>query len=136
MSKIFCKNTATGLIPLYDSDYEEKRKLKIGEVYECEIKRKRNYDFHKKFFALIKLGCENSPLGMPEQAYRAYVTMKAGYAEVYKTPTGRMALPQSISFSSMDQPKFEKLFFAVLQIIAKDIGSDQETIQSELINFM
>ena len=29
--EIYCRNTASGLVPLYDSDYDEKRKLKIGK---------------------------------------------------------------------------------------------------------
>ena len=134
--KIFCTNTATGLVPLYDSDYEEKRKLKVGEVYQCEVKKPRNIQFHKKFFALIRLGCENSPLNMPQEAYRAYVTMRAGYADVYEVGKGKMALPKSISFSNMDEDEFSKLYFAVINVIAKDIDITKETIESELINFL
>lgn len=134
--KIFCQNTATGLVPLYDSDYDEKKKLKIGEVYFCEIKKPRNYEFLKKFFALVKLGCENSPLDMTEKPYRAYVTMKAGYVDVYETPTGKMALPKSISFANMDEDEFQKLYLAVLMVISKDIKTDEKIIEEEIINFM
>ena len=35
---LLLKNTVEGLKPLYDDDYEEKRKLKIGEVYKADIK--------------------------------------------------------------------------------------------------
>ena len=136
MSKIFCKNTSTGLVPLYDSDYEEKRKLKIGQIYECDVKNPRNYQFLKKFMALVRLGCENSPRNMPFKAYRAYVTMKAGFADVYETDVGKMALPKSISFSNMDEDKFSKVYFPVLNAIAKDIGLDEETINKEILNFM
>jgi len=134
--KIFVKNTATGLVPLYDSDYDEKRKLKIGETYQCEIRKPRNIDFHKKFFALIRLGCENSPRDMPQDVYRAYVTMKAGFAEVYKTESGTMALPKSISFSNMDDTEFEKVYRSVLEVIMKDIDVDEEFIRDNLINFL
>ena len=46
--KIFCQNTKSGLQPLYEDDYDEKKKLKIGEIYFCEIKRPRNIKFHRK----------------------------------------------------------------------------------------
>jgi len=49
--RIFCKNLLEGLIPLYNSDLEEKKKLKLDEIYEVEIKVARNYQFHKKFMA-------------------------------------------------------------------------------------
>ncbi|KKM61903.1 hypothetical protein LCGC14_1526970, partial [marine sediment metagenome] len=58
--KFFCQNTEAGLIPLYPSDLDEKKKLKKNKVYSCEIKFERNYEFLKKFMALIRVGCENS----------------------------------------------------------------------------
>ena len=50
---LLLKNTVEGLKPLYDDDYEEKRKLKIGEVYKADIKpmKPRNLQFHRKYFA-------------------------------------------------------------------------------------
>jgi len=35
--KIRLLNTARGLIPCYDDDFDEKKKLKIGEEYVAEI---------------------------------------------------------------------------------------------------
>ena len=135
--KFYCLNTATGLKPLYDSDLDEKRKLKIGELIFVRSGKNRNYEFHKKFFALIKLGHENTKLtSIPFNAYRAYVIMKAGYADVYKTPNGKFALPQSIAFSEMDNDEFQKLYEASIQVIMDDIGADRESIEQELINFL
>lgn len=135
--KIFTQCTATGLVPLYNSDWDEKRKLKIGEVYFCEIKKPRNLLFHKKFFALISLGHENTKLDMPLEAYRAYVTMKAGWVDVFETRGGKkMALPKSISFANMDDDEFAKLYLSVIHVIGKDVGLDNETIEKELSNFM
>lgn len=44
--KIYLQNTSMGLIPMADSDYDEKKRLKIGEVYEVSIKLARNYHFN------------------------------------------------------------------------------------------
>ena len=35
--KIYCQVTAQGLVPMYDSDYDEKQRLKVGETVLCEI---------------------------------------------------------------------------------------------------
>ena len=35
-------------IVAYTSDYEKIKKIKVGDVLECEIKKPRNYNFHKK----------------------------------------------------------------------------------------
>lgn len=135
--KIFCKNTSKGLIPLYDSDLDEKRKLKIGEVYEGDFKKwgERNYQFLKKFMALIKLGCDNSRLNMPFEAYRAYVTMKAGFVDVYDTDKGKMALPRSIAFDKMEEDDFSKLYNVAIGVIMEDVNLDRHSIEKELINF-
>jgi len=137
MTKINLLNTATGLKPLYDEDYEEKKKLKIGRIYRSDITEPRNIKFHRKFFSLIKLGHDNTKLEMPFEAYRALMLMKAGYVDVYELPDGKkMALPQSISFANMDNTKFEKAYYAVLNVVGKDIGVDNEALEAEVLNYL
>jgi hypothetical protein len=135
--KIYCQNTEHGLVPLYPSDLEEKKKLKKNQVYSCEITFERNYEFHKKFFALCKIGCENSKnVEMPLDAYRRYATIKAGYGEIYHTPKGLFVDAKSIKFASMTQEEFEKVYSDVLNFIIKDTKAEKEFIENELINFM
>ena len=125
-------------MPLYDSDLEEKKKLKLGEVYEMtpKIWKERNLQFHKKFFALVNLGCENSPKNWDIKGYRAWLTMMSGWADIYETEKGKMALPKSIAFDKMDDDEFAKLYKAAIQVIINDIGATQQDIEANLINFM
>jgi len=127
-----------GLVPLYDSDMNEKKKLKLGEVYEMtpKIWKERNLQFHKKFFALVNLGCENSPKNWDIKGYRAWLTMMSGWADIYETEKGKMALPKSIAFDKMDDDEFAKLYKAAIQVIINDIGATQQEIEQNLINFM
>ena len=123
-------------MPLYPSDLEEKKHLKLGKVYSCEFHFERNYEMHKKFFALLKIGCENSQhVEMPLDTYRKYAIIKAGYGIPYKTPKGIFVDAESISFASMTQEKFEKAYSDVLDFIIKDTGADREFIEDNLINF-
>jgi Protein of unknown function (DUF1367) len=126
-------------VPLYQEDYEEKKKLKIGEVYYCDIKHPRNYQFLKKFFALIKLGWQNSKEfqePIPMDLYRKWATIKAGYADIYHTSKGVMVEAKSISFANMEEEEFNEVYRHVLNVIIKDVGIDEKTIEEELINFM
>ena len=132
---VFVKNTLSGLIPLYPSDLEEKKKLKIGNDYKAVITNPRNIDFHKKYFALLNLGHQNSQLDVSFEFYRAYVIMKAGYAKTAITPNGTIFLPESISFASMEQQVFEELYSRSINVIIKDIGATSDDIESELIKF-
>jgi len=133
--EVFCKNTLAGLIPLYPSDLEEKKKLKLNQDYKAVITNPRNIGLHKKYFALLNLGHQNSRLEVSFDFYRAYVIMKAGYAKQAATPNGIIFLPESISFASMEQDVFELLYSRSLDVIIKDIGACKEDIERELINF-
>ena len=110
--------------------------LKFDSVYIADVKLERNYQFLKKFFALVKVGHNNTKLNMPLEAYRGYVTMKAGYAEIYKTPKGTMVLPKSISFGKMPEEEFAELYSRVLDVIIEDIGADKEVIEKQLLTFI
>lgn len=134
--KLFARNTLQGLVPLYPADFDTKRKLKIGQDYEVEIKNPRNLGFHKKFFALLNIGHENTQLDMPMDAYRRYITIKAGYYNVYQTPKGLYYDAKSISFASMTQDEFEDVYSRVLDKIIEDIGADKKDIEEMLIEFM
>jgi len=134
--KIWCRNTLSGLIPLYPFDQDEKKKLKIGQNYECDIKNPRNYEFHKKFFALIRLGYSNTQMELPENVYRKIITMRAGYFDAYNTDKGIHYEAQSISFGNKTEDEFQEIYSRVLDEIIKDIGTTSEEIERELINFM
>ena len=133
--KLYLRNTLAGLIPLYDSDFTEKRKLKLNTDYLADIVNPRNIGFHKKFFALINLGHKNTKLELPFESYRAYVLMKAGYVKTFTTPNGLMFLPDSISFANKTQDQFEEVYSRVIDVIIKDIGVTSEEIEKELIEF-
>jgi hypothetical protein len=134
--KLLLRNTLSGLIPLYPSDYDEKRKLKLGQDYEVWIKNPRNIGFHRKFFALINIGHENTSLDMPFETYRKYIIMKAGFFKSYQTPKGIFYEPDSISFSNMEQEQFEDVYSRVLDKIIEDIGTTKQEIEQQLISFM
>ncbi len=136
--ELYLLNTASGLKPCYDEDYDEKKKLKIGETYKASIVkvRERNLLFHRKFYALIKIGHENTKLEMPIGAYRKYVIIKSGYANIYHTPKGVYVEAQSISFVNMNQETFEKVYSSALDVVIQDIGSDKETIENQLLSFL
>lgn len=134
--KVWCRNTLSGLIPLYPSDQEEKKKLRIGQDYECNIKNPRNYEYHKRFFALIRLGHSNTKMDLPEDVYRKIMTMRAGYFNAYNTDKGIHYEAESISFGSKTQDEFQEIYSRVLDEIIKDIGATSEEVEVNLINFI
>lgn len=148
---LYLLNTASGLKPLYDEDFEEKKKLKLGETYKATIVHPRNILFHRKFFALIKLGFDNSKMvehsriasetnenviPMTEKSYRKFVLIKSGFANIYQTNKGLFVEAQSMSFDSMDESTFQDVYSKALDFVIKDTQADEKLFMEQLINFI
>lgn len=123
--KINLQNTARGLIPLYDDDYEEKRKLKIGEVYTAEIRLARNYQFHRKYFALIHCAWEYQNERVQEhfhnskESFRKTVQIAAGHCDTYYSIARKEWVEESksISFEKMEEAEFKELYNRVKDVL-------------------
>lgn len=133
--KIYLRNTAQGLIPVYPSDYDYKRKLKIGRDYLADIRHPRNYQFHKKFFALVNLCYENYDTEMPFDTFRRWLIMRAGFVKAFATDRGTFYDAESISFSSMDELQFEGVYNRVLNVVIKLLGLSEGEITENLLTF-
>ena len=123
--KLMLQNTSHGLIPLYDADYEEKKRLKIGEVYECNIKVMRNYKFHQKYFAL--LDCAYSlqnearikELYPTKENFRDTVQKASGFFELSWDEIDKRwdKKSKSIRFDKVDNLEFEEIYKNVRHVI-------------------
>lgn len=141
---IYCRVTDIGLIPMYDSDLDEKHRLRIGDNVLCTIKRPRNYEFHKKHFALLRLTVANLPHLIQQQMQifteedlldclkidlGLFTTRWHGGRQIVKTG--------SISFAKMDNTEFEKFFSrsvdAILRIYLR--GTDRQALIEEVENY-
>ena len=142
--KLFVKNTISGLVPCDDNDYEEKKKLKLGEVYQVTISRPRNYEFHKKYFALINCAWECLSENQTEffkdiNNFRKTMELNAGHCETIYSIERREFIEQvlSISFDKMDNDEFESLYNRVFDVILKYPlkNISQEDFINNLSNF-
>ena len=133
-----------GLVPMYPDDYEERRKLKLGEVYTAEIKLMRNVDFHRKYFKLISLAWEY--LNEKQQAFiktkdnfRKYLEVAAGHCEPFYSRKLKewVGAPKSIAFEKMDEVEFEDLYNRIKDVLYATFLRDisQEEFEKTLINF-
>jgi hypothetical protein len=134
--KLLVVNTPRGLVPLGDDDYEEKKKLKLGQTYSVEVKVARNVDFHRKYFALISYAWEflneqETERFRTKENFRKYVEVAAGHCDVIFHPRLQeyVEIPKSISFGKMDNAEFSDLYKRVKDVIFSLIGnrvSEQE----------
>lgn len=111
-----------------DEDAERILKLPSGTGIRAKITKIRNYDFHRKFFAMLQVGFEafepaiKEHKGFPVQKhferFRKDCIIAAGYYDVVAKLDGKVrAEAKSMSFGSMDQAEFEKLYTAVCNVL-------------------
>lgn len=141
---IYCRVTDIGLIPMYDSDLDEKHRLRIGDNVLCTIKRPRNYEFHKKYFALLRLTVANLPHLIQQ---RMQIFTEEDLLDCLKIDLGlfttrwhggrQIVKTGSISFAKMDNTEFEKFFSrsvdAILRIYLR--GTDRQALIEEVENY-
>ena len=141
---IYCQVTDQGLVPMYDSDYEEKKRLKLGDKVLCTIKKPRNYEFHKKFFALVRLTYQNLPEWMEqdlgvhsEEDMLTSMKLDLGLADIVYINGRPIVKTGSISFASMDNTEFEQFYNRCVDLVLKRYlcGTDKQALLDEIINF-
>ena len=142
--KLDLLNTARGLIPLYDEGYDEKKKLRIGQIYRADIRVPRNTKFHNKAFAPVNAAWSLMDEGQiaawrSKEGFRDYLTVASGHYNVYYNPRLRefVETPKSWSFDSMDEAEFNDLYDRMLDTIYAILGDKvtPEIFQTVLANF-
>lgn len=142
--KLTLLNTAHGLVPCYDEDFDEKKKLRVGQVYQADVKIPRNYRFLKKAFALLNAAWElmderRQASWRSKEGFRAYLTVASGYYDVYFNPRLQafVELPKSWSFDSMGEDEFNGLYERMKDTIFAVLGDrvTEEVFEQVLSNF-
>ena len=133
MEAFFTKLPNASFIPASENDAELLSKVKVGETVRLTLVRPRNIRFHRKFFALINLAfdyweppkhgegsawAEKMPIERNVERFRKDVTIMAGYYDATYRLNGDVRFEaKSISFGSMSEDDFEKLYSKVIDVI-------------------
>lgn len=141
---IYCIVTDNGLVPVYDSDLENRQRLRTGARVLCRVSRPRNYEFHKKFFALVRLTYRNIPEYVQamlnirsEEDMLTCIKLDLGYADFAWHGGRQVAVPRSISFASMGQTEFEDFFSRTVDIVLTRYmrGTGRKELLEEIDNY-
>lgn len=132
------------LIKNYDGTYrvadqiteEWSAKNKTGDAFEIKSSKTRNYLFLRKYFGMLNIAFQNQEQYPTVKRLREAVQVQAGYCETIYYLDGTTALKaMSISFGSMKQEEFEKLYSDVLNIILAHFGFGEEFELELIMNF-
>jgi len=143
--------TPSGFTPASEEDFDACLKFKVGNEVRADIVQPRNVGFHRKFFAMLKVGFdaweppEKEFRGLPVQKsfdrFRKDCTIAAGFYEPVANLKGEVrAEAKSISFASMDEAEFEKVYSAVANVLLQRVltnytRADLDRVVDEIIRF-
>ena len=130
-------------------------RMEAGELVDVSMTFMRNPLFHRKYFALLNLGFESwepcrthktykgEPVRKSFDRFREDVQILAGHYEQTFHLDGAMTLSaKSISFASMDDAEFERIYSAVADVLLEKVltkyanRADLDRVVEQLLRFV
>jgi hypothetical protein len=161
MPDITMRKLANGTLAAFDGEaFDYLKKLKVGADVQVRIKRQRNVDFHRKWFALVKLGFDFwEPMARPLdveyrwmkkvtpakdfERFRKDVTILAGFYTASYRLNGEVRIEaRSINFSNMGEDEFERLYSATIDVILEHVlpqmtaDEVRKTVEEMVLSFV
>lgn len=142
-----------GFLPATDDDAELVRRIKPGAAVRVEVRQIRNYKFLQKWFTLAKYAFDVWSETVPMQEYKGVpvepnfeqfrkdLTIMAGHYDAVFNARGEVRLvAKSISFASMGEDEFERLYSSTIDLILRKLlqgsGMTEETLRAHVDNVL
>lgn len=117
-----------------DASAETLAGIKMGEVVSCELKRPRNLQMLRLFWALMQKVAENQTHYADAEQVCAAFKIATGHCDYVQTSHGMVGVPKSISFAKMDQTEFREFFNKALDYLTAHVipGLDRAQLEREV----
>ncbi len=123
--------------PMYNSDRESVKRIPCGEIRKCEVKKSRNTKYHNKFMAMLRLVVHNSEEWDNSEQLLYWIKAKLALGTFKEVDKRLIFVPDSVSFESMDQFKFEdEIYKPALPILANEIKVSVDDLETNYGEFM
>lgn len=151
--KAYLQKLPGGLFRIDDEEGADRLKnIAVGKIVAVEWKEPRNYQFHKKLFAMLRVGFDaweppevthnNLPVEKNFDRFRRDCIIAAGYYDIVVNFKGEpRAEAKSISFGAMSEEEFGKLYNAVAELLLRHIlrgytRDDLDAVVAEMQGFL
>lgn len=134
----------TGFAPADDEAMEAMKHFPIGSVSRLDVRLMRNYQFFKKWWALIKLGFDHFADMCPEEEFkgktvlpnferfRKDITIMAGfYVPVWNARQEMRVEAESLNWGSMTEERFTKLYDATIRVLLREVFKNRKAWNEE-----
>ena len=136
MANCYIRRTLTGWVPYDESSKEIWNKYKLNEVYRADIVKPRELTSLRRYWALVNMVYSNSDQFSSTECLHQYLKIRCGHCTpITNKLTGEVFLvPNSISFSTLDEVEFQKVWKSIVDIICNEIlpGITDVEIEYEL----
>jgi hypothetical protein len=131
--------------PISSEDFRLSLKLKIGDYIHVETWKKRNIDFHRKYFKLLNITIYFLPEDEKFDRFRNIdylreeLMIRIGEVNYHVDIDNNTHIrAKSINFKSMDNEKFQRIYTLSVDIILKHFLSHLtfEQFEKHLLNFI
>lgn len=102
----------------------ERFKPAVGEAFVVDIARRRNVGHHRKGFSLLQAMHQNQDKfeDISFDHFRKWVTIKAGFCQVFTVGDRDWVEPDSLAFDKMDQDKFSDVYKGIVTVAVQDLN--------------
>lgn len=131
MADMYLKRTLAGFIPADQEAADAMKGYKLGEVFRGKIVKPREHKNNRRWWKLCELIRDNTEGYASKEQVSDHIKILCGHTTtVHSKTTGEMYhLPNSISFSALDEIEFNEVWKrairAVDEHIIPGIGEDQ-----------
>jgi hypothetical protein len=108
----------------------------LGREVQATISQPRNLKFHRKFFAMLHTAQHMADVNLNAEQWRKLVLTGAGYCTFHEIGSRMIAIPKSISFGSMDETEFAKLYSDCLDFICANYVDERPESLDAMLSFM
>jgi len=146
MNETYLKKIGPQLFRAEDMDH-----IKMGDVIKCTYTRPRNYQFHKKYMALLNLAFDawephiqykGEEVEKNFDRFRKDIAILAGYYDLVPTMKGEAkAEAKSISFGKMTEEEFTGLYDKTIDVLLKRVltnytRDDVDRVVQDVLGFV
>lgn len=151
MEILLTKHPDGVLLPADEDEREKLHRFAQGEILKAEVKVMRNSGFHRKFFAMLRVGFDAFTPAVTEyrgflveknfEQFREDVIVAAGFYTVTTNLRGAVRVKaKSIRFGRMRQEEFEKVYSAVANVLLNTVlvrytRQDLDNVVNQLLGF-
>src|SRR3990167_11307330 len=134
MARALMVKSLQSLHPADDSARGLLHTIGQGEIVSVEISRPRNVQFHRKYFAMLKIVLDNQNHYKSIDDLLDVCKLAVGHYRTIETKHGLVKIPSSISFAAMDAAGFQVFYDKAVTWDASDVipGLRRQDLDAEV----